>query len=113
MNKKNLAMAGLICGCVAILFTILGMFLFFFAFIAPVCSLAAIILGAMGLKKEDGSTNGMGVAALIMGIVFLVIDIPVFICGICVCQATCLLAEAGNALSGDINDLANALEGWY
>ncbi len=112
MNKKTLATAGLICACAAILFTILGMILYFFAFIAPLCSIAGIVLGAMGMKKEDGSTNGMGVAALIIGIVFLVIDIPVFICGVCACQVACALAEAGNS----INDLANALgdlEAWY
>lgn len=102
MDKSKLAMAGLICGCVAILLTILGFFLFFCAFLAPIASIAAIILGGMGLKKEDGSTNGMGIAALIMGIVFLVIDIPIFICGVCACQLLC----AGEAV---LNDIANEL----
>ncbi len=96
MDKKNIPMIGLIAGGVGILFTILGMVpaLFFFAFIAPLCALVAIACGVMTLKNPDGSANNMALAALIIGIVFFVIDIPVFICGVCNCRVACAVQQA-------------------
>ena len=106
MDKKNLPMIGLIAGCVGILFTILGMIpaLFFFAFIAPICAIVALICGIITLKNPDGSANNMALAALIIGIIFLVIDIPVFICGVCNCRIACAVNE--------LNAWANAISNW-
>ncbi len=91
MDKSKLSLIGLIVGCVGILFTILGMIpvLFVFSFIAPILSLFAIIAGALTLKKADGTANGMSIATLIIGIVFLIIGIPVFFCGTCYCRIAC------------------------
>lgn len=101
MDKKNLPMIGLIAGCVGILFTILGMIpaLFIFSFLAPICAIVALLCGIITLKNPDGSANNMALAALIIGIVFFVIDIPVFICGVCSCRAACFVNDVNNFLN--------------
>ncbi len=102
MNKEKLAIAGLICGIVGIVFTFLSFF-YIFALITPFLCIAAIVLGAIGLKKLDGTTNAVGIVALIMGIVFLLISMPLcLICGVGGC-AIC------NASEADINNFANQL----
>lgn len=107
MDKKNLSLAGLIIGCVGIVFTILGIFprLFVFSFLAPICAIVALIVGAITLKNPDGTANSMGIATLIIGIVFLVIDIPVFFCGVCSCRVYCFANDVYNAA----NNIANSL----
>lgn len=96
MDKKNLPMIALITGCVGILFTILGMIpaLFVFSFFAPICAIVALLIGIITLKNPDGSANNMALAALIIGIVFFVLDIPVFICGVCNCRVACAVQQA-------------------
>lgn len=106
MDKSKLSLIGLIVGIVGALFTILGMIpsLFFFGFIAPIMTLFAIIAGALTLKSADGSANGKAIAALIVGIIFLVIGIPVFICDTCYCKAACV--------ANDLYHAANTLNSW-
>ncbi len=105
MDKQKLALVGLILAIVSLLFNIIGIFVFFISFIAPLTSIAAIVLGGMGLKNADGSTNGMGIAALIFGIITLLFGIPVFICGVCQCSIVCAANEVSNLSSSDIESI--------
>ncbi|MBQ9948372.1 MAG: hypothetical protein IJO91_08280 [Oscillospiraceae bacterium] len=107
MDKQKLALIGLILAVVAFLFNIIGIFVFFISFLAPLVAIAAIVLGGMGLKNIDGTTSGLGIAALIGGIVMLLFSIPVFICGVCQCSIICAAAEmnASGLSSSDIESI--------
>lgn len=64
------AIAGLVCG-------IVGLF-----FCGPVLGIAALILGSLGLQKAKelgGTGHGMAVAALVLGVIDMIVTILLFI----------------------------------
>ena len=88
-----MAIAGLVLGILGIVG--IGGFFVPFMGIATFCfSLAALILGAICMKRAK---NGIAIAALVLGIIGVVLNIPSAICGICVGAACAAAADAANA----------------
>ncbi|MCH5147313.1 MAG: hypothetical protein J1F61_04840 [Clostridiales bacterium] len=75
-----MAIAGLILSILGIV-GIGGFFVPFMGIATFICSLVGLILGAMAMKKGK---SGIATAALVIGIIGVVLNVPSVICGICV-----------------------------
>ncbi len=92
---KGKAIAGLVLGIVGIVFGFLGTF---FSIIALPISIVGLVLAVMGRKglKAMGEPAGIGTAALVLGIIAVVLSaIFFFTCGICTLCVAGELASAG------------------
>lgn len=98
-----MAIVGLILSILGIV-GIGGFFVPFMGFATFLCSLLGLIFGAVAMKK--GKHHGVAVAALVIGIIGLVLNVPAAICGIC--TAGC--AAAGGAASC-LEDAASSVAG--
>lgn len=89
MTVKNMAIVSLICGIIGFG----GSFVPFAEYVAPVCSIAGIVLGAVALsrigKGIEPENKSVAVAGLICGIISSVKSILTASCAICaICTAT-------------------------
>ncbi len=92
---KGKAIAGLVLGIVAIVFSFLGTF---FSILALPMAIVGLVLSVMGRKAllAAGQPAGIGTAGLVLGIIAVVLSaIFFFTCGICV---LCVAAEVNSLL---------------
>lgn len=89
-----MAIAGLVLGIIGVVGGIVGFFVPYVAFVTFIFSIVALVLGAVVMKKEK---NGMAIAALVLGIVGVCINIGSVSCTIWVLVTACNLAAAANA----------------
>lgn len=96
MTTKNMAIVSLVCG-------IVGSFIPYVSYIAPLCAIAGIVFGALALKNVkagncEGNEKGLATAGLVLGIVSTAVSVLMFACAICaVCAAASILAAAANS----------------
>lgn len=94
-----MAIAGLILSILGIV-GIGGFFVPFMGIATFIFSLVGTILGGMAMKKGK---SGIGVAALVIGIIGIVLNVPSMLCGICsaaLCGAGCAAADAVSSVAG-------------
>ena len=111
MDKQKTALIGLILGISSLVLSIIGMaviatggFGMFCSFVTPIVSIAGAIMGGICLKNPDGSTNGLGLGALITGVIATIIALPVFIvCGVCSCGLLCSVDAIANGINSSID----------
>ena len=99
-SSKGLSIAGLVCGCVSVVFAY-----------TPYVNIATIILGIVGIvlsvmgakqAKANGESKGLATAGLIVSIVGLVMSvIGFFSCTVC----SCIAKNADNII--DLADLSS------
>ncbi len=85
-----MAIAALILGIAGVIFD------FVFFPVGLICSIVAVILGALGRKKPEG--KGLATAGLVLGIVGLVLGIIALVCTI-LC-ATAIAVSGGSVIGG-------------
>lgn len=92
-----MAIAGLVLSILGIV-GIGGFFVPVMGFITFAMSLVGLILGAIAMKKA--THHGIAVAALVIGIIGVILNVPSAICGVCVCQAAAEIAKELNVVAG-------------
>ena len=86
-----MAVAALILGIVALVCLIIGFFVGAFFWVALICGIAGIVLGAIGIKK--GQKKGMAITGLVLSCVAVAIALIFVFIGICT------VATVGSALN--------------
>lgn len=78
-NKSNgLAIASLVCGIVAVVFS------FLFTWIGLIAGVLAIIFSVMGRKKVEAGKTGMCTAGLVLGIIGAALSVVFIACALCI-----------------------------
>lgn len=91
MTTKNMAIVSLVCG-------IVGSFIPYVSYIAPLCAIAGIVFGALALKNVKAGNCEGNEKGLVLGIVSTAVSVLMFACAICaVCAAASILAAAANS----------------
>ena len=105
---KGLSSAGFACALLGLIFSFVGMFVWFLALLALPLAIAGLILSVIGGKKikAAGESFGLATAGLVIGIIATVFSgITFFTCGVCGLCLACEIAKGGQAA----NDLINSL----
>ena len=90
-----MAIAALVLGIIGVVLSIFGGA---YGWVGSICGIIAIILGAVGMKKDDPN-KGKAKAGLILGIISLVIGIIVSVaCIACIGVGATALSEAFSEL---------------
>lgn len=102
MTVKNMAIAALVCGIVGIV----GSFIPYVGYVAPLCAIAGIVFGALALKRikagEEPESKGLAIGGLVCGIVATAESVIAVLCVIC---AACALAGALGAMGSTFGSL--------
>lgn len=111
---KGKAIAGLILGIVALIFSFFGGFISAWCYvIALPIAIVGLVLSVMGGKalKAAGQPKGIATAGLVIGIIATVFGaITFFTCGICVIFFATAEEEAKNALENMANGYYNIIK---
>ena len=97
-----MAIAGLICGIAALLFSIIGPFVSYI--LCPIALPAAIVGLVLSVKAGKAAPSGVAKAGTIIGIIAVVLGSIAFLfcglCGLCAQVALCTAADAASKVVG-------------